>query len=151
MGARCDACGKRNEPRLFARYRSLRPKDVRFDRAMRWLGAMLAIAFYVLALVFDELWFAVLAYFSLTFWVYAVPGFRTGRRWRDRSRAERASSMQVARIIMGGILLMSLPISQGQEWSEWRWQWSAIYAAALLWTWWAPDLPGKKREKRGQP
>jgi hypothetical protein len=147
MGARCDACGKRNEPRLFARYRSLRPKDVRFDRLTRWTGAVLCLGFYVLALAFDELWFVIPAYLALIFWVLALPGLRTGRRFRDRSRAERATHTKVGRIILGGLMLMSSPLSLGQDWDSWSWQWSAAYAAAFLWTWFTPNLLRRKRNE----
>jgi hypothetical protein len=129
---------------LFARYRSLRPEDVRFDRAMRWLGALLCLGCFALALARDEVWFAVLAYFALVFWAYAIPGIRTGRRMRDLSRAERAQSTKMVRIFLGGFLLMSLPISTGQEWSQWSWQWSALYAVGMLWTWLAPNLASKR-------
>jgi hypothetical protein len=148
MGARCGACGKQNEAKLFARYRSLRPEDVRFDRFMRWLGATLCVGFYALALVFDEYWFALPALLALVFWVHAIPGLRTGRRLRDRSRADRAQHTKVQRIILGGLLLISLPISAGQSWDHWSWQWSAAYAAALIWTWWTPELVSKKEQER---
>lgn len=147
MGARCDACGKRNEPRLFARYRSLRPQDVRFDRVARWLGALLTLGGYAFALVFDELWIALLAFVSLIFWCHAIPGIRTGRRLRDRSRAERATIARVQSIMLGGLLLMSLPIMPGQAWSQWSWGWSAIYAAGMTWTWFSPDLSRKHKGK----
>lgn len=129
---------------MFAKYRSLRPEDVRFDRAMRWLGALLCLGFYALALALDEVWYSVPALFALVLWVQAIPGLRTGRRLRDRSRAERAQHSKLIRIILGGLLLMSLPISTGQEWSHWSWQWSVAYAAALLWTWWAPNVQSKR-------
>ena len=87
MGARCDACGNQNETRLYALYRSLRPEDVRFDRLMRWLGAVLCLGFYALALGLDEYWFALPALLAMVFWVQAIAGLRTGRRLHDRSRA----------------------------------------------------------------
>ena len=147
MGARCDACGNQNEARLFTRYRSLRPEDVRFDRLMRWLSAAFCLGFYALALAFDEYWFALPALLALILWVQAIPGLRTSRRLRDRSRAERAQHTKLQRIILGGLLLMSLPISRGQEWNSWSWQWSAAYAAALLWTWWTPSLVRETEER----
>ena len=110
----CPACGRRDEPRLRARWGSLRPKDVRFDRRLRWVGIavmLLAVPIGVL-LVLGLGWeggrdvAALLAYLGLLGWIGGVKGVA---RARKLTRRELETDRTVERLSF--YLLLILPMA----------------------------------------
>ena len=132
MGARCDACGKQSDLR--------RPIG---QHVKIGASALLCIASLVLAIALNEVWICLPALVGYYLWVLAIVEAPAQEPGRLQQRVDRAQELRHHRIMAGLLIVMSLPLSGSQTWSDWNWHWTATYAAAWLWSWVAPLLRRK--------